>query len=69
MTERYRRGRGYAADCEVIYGDTDSVMVDFKVRPLASLTRGSSSDQSIYRFPGDLRHLDVGSGREAERGL
>ena len=23
---------GYEADCDVIYGDTDSVMVDFRVR-------------------------------------
>lgn len=27
----YTRANGYPADCQVIYGDTDSVMVNFKV--------------------------------------
>lgn len=28
----YTRANGYEADCDVIYGDTDSVMVNFKAR-------------------------------------
>jgi DNA polymerase elongation subunit (family B) len=28
---KYNRANGYEADCDVIYGDTDSVMVNFKV--------------------------------------
>ena len=31
MTEKYNRANGYAEDCDVIYGDTDSVMVNFRV--------------------------------------
>lgn len=32
---RYTRANGFEADCSVIYGDTDSVMVNFKVADLA----------------------------------
>ena len=28
---RFNVGNGFEADCDVIYGDTDSVMVDFRV--------------------------------------
>lgn len=32
VTSRFCRANGYEADCDVIYGDTDSVMVNFRVR-------------------------------------
>ena len=32
VTAKYTRANGYEADCDVIYGDTDSVMVHFRVR-------------------------------------
>ena len=32
VTAKFTRANGYEADCEVIYGDTDSVMVHFRVR-------------------------------------
>lgn len=35
----YTRANGYEADCSVIYGDTDSVMVNFKVRPVDAAVR------------------------------
>ena len=31
MTERYNKANGYEEDSDVIYGDTDSVMVNFRV--------------------------------------
>jgi len=31
---RFNTQNGYEADCDVIYGDTDSVMVDFRVLSL-----------------------------------
>ena len=31
MTAKYNKANGYEEDCEVIYGDTDSVMVNFRV--------------------------------------
>ena len=31
VTERYCKANGYEADSQVVYGDTDSVMVDFRV--------------------------------------
>ncbi len=34
MEERYQRRNGYEADCDVIYGDTDSVMVHFRVKDI-----------------------------------
>ena len=36
VTKTYTRANGYPADCEVIYGDTDSVMVDFRVPDTAA---------------------------------
>ena len=35
VSERYTRANGYEADCDVIYGDTDSVMVHFRVADTA----------------------------------
>jgi DNA polymerase delta subunit 1 len=35
VEERYQRKNGYDADCDVIYGDTDSVMVNFRVKDIA----------------------------------
>lgn len=32
---KYTRANGYEADCDVIYGDTDSVMVNFSVSDIA----------------------------------
>ncbi|CAL8467309.1 g6846 [Coccomyxa elongata] len=34
VEERYQRKNGYEADCDVIYGDTDSVMVHFRVKDI-----------------------------------
>ena len=31
MTAKYNKANGYEHDCDVIYGDTDSVMVHFGV--------------------------------------
>ena len=35
VEERFQRKNGYEADCDVIYGDTDSVMVNFRVKDIA----------------------------------
>jgi len=35
VTRTYNKANGYETDCEVIYGDTDSVMVHFKVPDVA----------------------------------
>ena len=36
VEERFQRKNGYEADCDVIYGDTDSVMVHFRVKARAT---------------------------------
>ena len=35
VEEKFQRKNGYEADCDVIYGDTDSVMVNFRVMDIA----------------------------------
>uniref|UniRef100_A0A7S3QWA8 DNA polymerase n=1 Tax=Dunaliella tertiolecta TaxID=3047 RepID=A0A7S3QWA8_DUNTE len=35
VMKKFTRANGYEADCDVIYGDTDSVMVNFKVADVA----------------------------------
>jgi DNA polymerase delta subunit 1 len=35
VTAKYTRANGYEVDCDVIYGDTDSVMVNFGVNDIA----------------------------------
>ena len=34
VEEKFQRKNGYEADCDVIYGDTDSVMVNFRVKDI-----------------------------------
>jgi hypothetical protein len=41
VTTRFSKANGYEADCDVIYGDTDSVMVNFRVRAGLCCCRGS----------------------------
>ena len=35
VEEKFQRKNGYEADCDVIYGDTDSVMVNFRVKNIS----------------------------------
>ena len=35
VEEKFQRKNGYEADCDVIYGDTDSVMVNFRVKDIS----------------------------------
>jgi DNA polymerase delta subunit 1 len=34
VIEKFRKVNGYEHDCEVVYGDTDSVMVKFGVKDI-----------------------------------
>ena len=51
MTAKYTRANGYEADCEVIYGDTDSVMVHFRVRCPSATLAASSSWTILHLIP------------------
>ena len=48
---KYNKANGYEADSEVIYGDTDSVMVNFKVRVLqpAAIAFPPEESYSVHR--------------------
>ena len=49
----FNRDKGYEADCEVIYGDTDSVMVNFNVSSIErSMELGKkAADEITQTFP------------------
>jgi DNA polymerase elongation subunit (family B) len=51
LQEEFCVAKGFKTDCEVIYGDTDSVMVNFKV----NLRRISSEPLLIVSAPQHLR--------------
>ena len=39
VLEKYTKANGYEHDCDVIYGDTDSVMVKFGTENIAESMR------------------------------
>lgn len=57
MQAKYNRANGYEADCEVIYGDTDSVMVNFKVDLLAEMLQHATVFD-IDHIPGTMQVLN-----------
>lgn len=50
VTKTYNKANGYETDCEVIYGDTDSVMVHFKVPDVArAMELGREAAESVSK--------------------
>eukprot|EP00210_Caulerpa_lentillifera_P000041 g40.t1 len=54
---QYNKKNGYEEDCEVIYGDTDSVMVNFKAKSIArSMELGKHAAEWISKkFPSPVK--------------
>ena len=50
VTRMFNKESGYEADCDVIYGDTDSVMVNFKVPDVArAMTLGRQAAEEVSK--------------------
>lgn len=47
VEREYTVAKGYDADCHVVYGDTDSVMVNFKVRSRAECAHAPVMDHCM----------------------
>uniref|UniRef100_A0A061RE64 DNA polymerase n=1 Tax=Tetraselmis sp. GSL018 TaxID=582737 RepID=A0A061RE64_9CHLO len=57
VQETYNRANGYAEDCDVIYGDTDSVMVNFKAKTVEEAMRlgQEAADYISTTFPKPIK--------------
>ena len=57
VEERYRVANGYEADAQVVYGDTDSVMVKFGARDVATAMRlGADAAREVTKlFPPPIK--------------
>lgn len=70
MEERYQRRNGYEADCDVIYGDTDSVMVHFRVKDIGrAMELGKEAADFVSKTfvkPIKLEFEKVGAGAKPQ---